>query len=218
MSSHTAASTSAASPHLTAIASIVSPLTASLASTLTSPLLTSTLAPASLTLVSAAIASIVAPLTASLASESTVAAIIAPATALVHPRVTGIRSHLLDLHLVSSNLTGSLLYQLPGNALLLEGDEAEVLGRVVFALVYRPDDLSDGAELTKVVLDFIVGNPGTGEPAHVDFARLDVCLRDFDTFTLQNNNKEIFVCQHYLITLSLWSLYSNALLIESLLL
>ena len=89
---------------------------------------------------------------------------------------------------MSSNDTGSLLYQLPGNALLLEGDEAEVLGRVVFALVYRPDDLSDGAELTKVVLDFIVGNPGTGEPAHVDFARLDVCLRDFDTFTLQNNN------------------------------
>ena len=98
MSSHTAASTSAASPHLTTIASVV------------------------------------APLTASLASESTVAAIIAPATALVHPRVTGIRSHLLDLHLVSSNDTGSLLYQLPGNALLLEADEAEVLGRVVFAL------------------------------------------------------------------------------------
>ena len=72
------------------------------------------------------IASIVAPL----ASESTVAAIIAPATALVHPRVTGIRSHLLDLHLVSSNVAGALLYQLPDNALILEGDEAEVLGRV----------------------------------------------------------------------------------------
>ena len=123
-----------------------------------------------------------------MASESTVASILAPATALVHPRVTGIRSHLLDLHLVSSNVTGSLLYQLPDNALILEGDEAEVLGRVG----YRHDNLSDFAELTKVVLNFGLANPRVGEPAHADLARLDVCLRYCDTFTLQNNNKEFF--------------------------
>ena len=166
MSSHTAASTSAASPHLTTIASII------------------------------------APLTSSLASESTVAAIIAPAsslsspaTALVHPwaasiaasssshaapvwRVTGVGSHLLDLHLVSSNFTGALLNQLLCDTLHLEGYEAEVL-------VYWPCNLKDSAELTEVILDLVLAHPGVGELTHVNLSRLDTCLLHSDTFILQ---------------------------------
>ena len=213
MSSHTAASTSAASPHLTAIASIIAPLTASLASESTvaaiiapASTLTSTLAPASLTLVPAVIASIVAPLNASLASlasESTVSAIIAPAsalsspaTALVHPwatsiaasssshaapvwRVTGIGSRLLDLHLVSSNVTGALLNQLLCDTLLLEGYEAEVL------VYWPPRNLTDGSEQTEVILDLVLAHPGVGELTHINLSGLDTCLLHRDTFILQ---------------------------------
>ena len=166
MSSHTAASTSAASPHLTTIASII------------------------------------APLTASLASKSTIAAVIAPAsalsspnTALVHPwaasvaasssshaapvwRVTGVGSHLLDLHFVSTNIAGALLNQLLRNPLLFEGYVAEVL-------VNGPDNLADGSKLTEVILDLVFAHPEVGELTHVNLSGLDTCLLHCDTFILQ---------------------------------
>ena len=204
----TASATSTSASSGPGATSLASPLLASALA----PASSTSSAPASLTHVPAAIASIasiVAPLTSSLASEPTVATIItpasalsSPATSLVHPgaasiasassshaapvrRVTGVRGHLLDLHLLSSNVTGALLDKLLGNALLLEGDEAEVLGRVVFALVNGPDDLTDGAELTEMLLDLVLANPRVGELTNVDLSGLDVCLLYCDTFTLQ---------------------------------
>ena len=83
---------------------------------------------------------------------------------------------LLDLNLVSTNVTGALLNQLLGNALFLESDKAEVLGRVIFFPVYGPDNLTDIAELTEVLLNLALSHPGVGKLTHVDFARLGVKL------------------------------------------
>ena len=86
---------------------------------------------------------------------------------------------------MSSNITGALLNQLLGNALLLKGDEAEVLGRVIFALVNGPDNLANSAELTEVILDLVFAHPRVRELTHVNLTGLNICLLNCDTFTLQ---------------------------------
>ena len=99
---------------------------------------------------------------------------------------------------MSTNVAGALLNQLLGTALLLEGDETEVLGCVVFALVYGPDDLANAAELTEMLLDLVLANTRVGELTHIDLAGLDVRLLNCDTFTL-----ELIIKQQFYVCVSL---------------
>lgn len=93
---------------------------------------------------------------------------------------------------MSTNVTRALLNQLLGNPLLLECDKTEVLGGVVLALVYRPDDLTDSAVLTKMLLDLVLANPGVGELAYIDLSWLNVSLLNCDTFPLKIIHKHVF--------------------------
>ena len=86
---------------------------------------------------------------------------------------------------MATNVAGALLHEFLSNALLLEGDETKVLRCVVFALVYRSDDLGDVAVLTEMLLYLILSDPRVGELPHIDLTRLDIRLLDCDTFPLK---------------------------------
>ena len=64
-----------------------------------------------------------------------------------------ITTNLLDHELVSVDGDVALHDHLLAHALLLEGDEAEVLGRVVLHFVDGTDDLGDNAVLREVLAD-----------------------------------------------------------------
>ena len=70
-----------------------------------------------------------------------------------------------------SILTTTYLEEFLGCFLLLEGDEAKVFGRAVFAAVHGPLDLDHGAVLRKVLLDLLFGD-GIVELAHVNLTGL----------------------------------------------
>ena len=76
---------------------------------------------------------------------------------------------LLDVHVHPVEVDGSLLEQGVCGLFLVEGDEAEVLGLVVLAPVYRPLDLDHVSELGEVRSDLVLGH-GAGELAHIDLA------------------------------------------------
>ena len=65
---------------------------------------------------------------------------------------------LLDHELVSVDGDVALHDHLLAHTLLLEGDEAEVLGRVVLHFVDRTDDLGDDAMLREVLADLKIKN------------------------------------------------------------
>ena len=64
-----------------------------------------------------------------------------------------ITTNLLDHELVSVDGDVALHDHLLAHTLLLEGDEAEVLGRVVLHFVDGTDDLGDNAVLREVLAD-----------------------------------------------------------------
>ena len=61
----------------------------------------------------------------------------------------GFRSYPADDELMSLEGGGALEDQLPGRLLLVEGDEAEVLGGVVAQLVHGADNLNHCSKLKK---------------------------------------------------------------------
>ena len=95
---------------------------------------------------------------------------------------------------MSANVAGALFDKLLGNALFLKGDETEVLGCVVFALVDRPDDLANVAELAEMLLDLVLANTGIGELTNIDLAGLDIRLLNCDTFTLELIVVRLYMC------------------------
>ncbi len=70
------------------------------------------------------------------------------------------------------NIGGPLLDQLASYLFLLECDKCKILWLVVVGLVHGADDLGDGAELGKMVLNFFSGQSRAGKLADVNFPRL----------------------------------------------
>ena len=80
----------------------------------------------------------------------------------------------------------TLLNQLLGCLLPLEGDEGKVLWLVVLALVHWPDHLGHGPEGDKVGLDLLVGHALSGQVAQVDLTLLGLSLLTGDLLSLDN--------------------------------
>merc|ERR1719454_2306400 len=87
-----------------------------------------------------------------------------------HHATVGFDSNFLDLHFLSIDNDGTLFEQSVCRFLLVEGDEAKVLGFAVLAAVNWPLDLHNLTVLAEMLTNDILRDGGVFELANVNFA------------------------------------------------
>ena len=102
------------------------------------------------------------------------------------PAASILGSHLLDGERDAVDGGGPLLDQLLGGLLPVEGDESEVLGFIVLALVHRSHHLGDGPKCGEVRLDLLVADSLWRKVAQVDLALLGLGLLAGDLLPLHD--------------------------------
>merc|ERR1719458_1159054 len=135
---------------------------------------------------SVAVASIGVTIPSAVAAISTtIAASAATATTETSSAVV-LGGHLLDVDLVAVDGGRALLDHLLGGLLSVEGDEAEILWFIIFALVNRPDHFSNWPELSEIILDVLNRDSLGRKLADVDLALLGLGLLARDLLALDH--------------------------------
>merc|ERR1712183_211009 len=115
---------------------------------------------------------------------------ISPASSTVastsSPAASVLGSHLLDGEGDSIDGGGTLLDQLLGSLLPVEGDESKVLGFIVLALVHRSHHLGNGAKRGEVCLYVLIADSLWRKVAQVDLALLGLGLLAGDLLPLHD--------------------------------
>merc|ERR1719195_525717 len=99
-------------------------------------------------------------------------------------RISGVGSHLLNLHLMTIYNSTSFIDQFLGDSFSLKSNETEVLGFIVLRLVDWSDNLCNCSKLTEVVLDVLLVASCLRQLTNIALPLLDISLLYSDGLTL----------------------------------